>query len=420
MTELELFLRLLLAIGLGCLIGIEREKFAKKRDKYVFGGIRTFALIALLGAVSSIFAIEQNNWALILSFSALTVFLAVSYYHSVNFSNGKGIGITGEIAALLTFLAGYLVFTEHVLLTVAFAILTTAFLYSREKLHALLRKISEQEVYSTLVFALIALVILPFLPDQAYGPFSVFNPHQIWLMVVLFCAIGYVGYFLMKIFGSKKGIVLTGVLGGIVSSTAVTMTMASKSRTEKDANVRNMLVFGTLLANTVMFVRVAIIVFIVNKTLLFALWPALLVMTIVGLIAVGIIWVSTARTKTVMKVEHKSPFSISTAVKFGLLFAIVLFLLKLAQTYFGNTGVYIASILSGFADVDAVTLSMSTIAGSSIIASIAAIAIILAVASNTIIKLGYSYIFGSKEFARKLAITMLIMVVLGLLTAFLL
>jgi len=418
MTEFDLFLRILLAMALGLLVGAEREKFAKKRDDYVFGGIRTFTLIAILGAISGLFYLENNPWVLLLSFSALSALVLISYYFSVKLSDGKGIGITGEVAAILVFLSGFLTFTDHVLISVVISILTATFLYLKERLHDLLKRVSEEEIYSTFVFAIIAFVVLPFLPNQAYGPLDVLNPYTIWFMVVLICAIGYIGYFLTRVLGPKNGIGLTGFLGGLVSSTAVTMTMAEKSKREKNKNSVNMLVFSTIVANTVMFARVAASVLIVNSSLLAELLPALAVMALAGIVSAGITWFSSSKSCCETKVEHKSPFRVSPALKFGAFFAVILFTLKAAEIYFGSTGIYIASLLSGFVDVDAVTLSMATIAGTGLSANIAATAIILAVMSNTIIKLGYSYVFGSKEFSKKVGLIMAVMIILGLITIF--
>jgi uncharacterized membrane protein (DUF4010 family) len=414
MTEIEIFLRILLALGLGLLVGMEREKFAKKRDRYVFGGIRTFALISLLGSISGLFVLEGNFWVMALSFSALSAMVLMSYFYAVRLSNGKGIGLTGEIAALIVFFSGQMVFTEHILLSVAISIITATFLFLKERLHEMLKKASEEEIYSTLVFAIIAFVILPFLPDKAYGPLGVLNPRTIWSMVVLVCAIGYIGYFLIRILGPKTGVGLTGFLGGLVSSTAVTMNLAEKSKEEKGRDSANMLVFGTIIANTVMFGRVAVIVFIVSSNLFFELLPALLVMAIVGIAFAGYHWQFSKKNGREAKVRHKSPFSLMPALQFGAFFAFVLFALKAGQLYLGSLGIYAASLLSGFVDVDAVVLSSATIAGLEITTEVAATAIILAVMSNTIIKIGYAYVFGSREFSRKVGLALGLMAVLGL------
>lgn len=418
MEEWNIFLRIILAIGLGALVGTEREKFAKKRDRFVFGGIRTFTLIALLGALSGLFFLEGNEWVLVLSFPVLAVFIGISYHHSVYLSKGEGFGLTSEISALLVFLCGFMVFTKHVFLGIATAIIIATFLYLKERLHALLTKIKEEEVYSTLVFAIILFVVLPFLPNKTYGPLDVFNPYQTWFMVVLICGISYIGYFLVRIFGSKKGIGMTGFLGGLVSSTAVTMAMAQKSKDDKNKNSVNMLIFGTVIANTVMFIRVAVTVFIINSTLLKQFLPSILAMALTGAVSCAIIWYMGHKSESNAEVVHKSPFTIGPALKFGAFFVVVLFSLKIAQMYFGNTGIYVASMLSGFVDVDAVTLSMAAIAGIEIAEKVAATSIMLAVISNSIIKMGYSFVFGSKEFSRKLSLIMIIMVVLGVLALF--
>ncbi|MBN2095323.1 MAG: MgtC/SapB family protein [Candidatus Aenigmarchaeota archaeon] len=420
MNEVEIFLRLILAIGIGALVGTEREKFAKKRDEYVFGGIRTFILISLLGALSGIFALEGNFAVFALAFLATSALVAISYHYSTKLSGGKSMGLAGEIGALLVFILGHFVFTDHLILSVALSILIATVLYLKEKLHKTLQSISEEEVYGTLAFAIIAFVVLPFLPNQAYGPLEVLNPYTIWLMVVLICAIGYIGYLLTRIFGSRNGIGLTGFLGGLVSSTAVTLAMAEKSKDEKNKTPANMLVLGAVVANTVMFIRVATAVLIVNSSLLPALLPALLVMGIVGIIFAGLLWQSSGKSCCETEVEHKSPFRLEPALTFGAFFAVVLFGLKAAQVYFGSAGIYLASVLSGFIDVDAVTLSMATIAGNGLTAEIAASAIILAVMSNTMIKLGYAFFFGSREFSKKLGLIMGIMIALGLLAVFML
>jgi len=418
MIDLDIFLRFLLAMGVGALAGTERERFAKRREDFLFGGIRAFTFISLLGAICGVLSLEDNKFLILGIFIGFAALLAISYHHSVVLTKGKGFGLTGEIAAILMFLVGYLISTEHLLLGIALGILIALVLYLRQKLHDGLNKISEEEMYSTLVFAVIALVVLPFLPDNEYGPLGVLNPHKIWLMIVLICGIGYVGYVLTKIFGSNKGIGLTGLLGGLASSTAVTMTMAQKSKDEKSAV--NMLVFATIIANTVMFVRVAVVVAILNAPLLIKLLPPLSIMALAGLISAAIIWFMSHKAPGAEpKVDHKSPFRIGPALKFGIFFALILFFLKVGQIYFGSTGIYIASILSGFVDVDAVTLSMATISGFDTTLKISATAIILAVMSNTIIKIGYSAIFGSKEFSKKLSIAMISITVLGLFAVFL-
>lgn len=421
MAELTTFLQFLLAIALGALVGIERERFAKQFNRFMFGGIRTYLFIALLGAVSAYAAKLYTDWIMIALFFGLVTFLGISYTQSVRLSNGKSIGLTGEIVALLTFIYGVMAMGEEPVYAVVLAILTTVFLYGKERIHTFVSKLSKEEMYGALIFAIVAFVILPFLPDRTYGPLDVLNPYRIWLMVVFISGMGFVGYILIRILGSKKGIGLTGLLGGLVSSTAVTMTFAGKSRKEKSKNITRLFVFATIIANAVMIVRVLIEVYVVNKSLLSAVLIPVSTMGGVAVVAALIMWLSRkdkeeqpALTAEKSAVEHSSPLSMGPAIKFGILFGVVLFAVKLAQIYFGDTGLFIASIISGFVDVDAITLSMASLAGTEISAKVAATAITLAVMSNTIIKFGYAAIFGSKQFRNKLGIVFGLAVVAGI------
>lgn len=416
MQDIEIFFRLLLSLALGALVGAERERFAKRHDDFVFGGIRTFMFISLLGALSAFLSQELFPGLVLPVFMGLMVLLAIGYYTSVILSKGKGIGVTGEIAALLIFLIGMLTMSTHILLAVALAILITSFLYLKERLHGFLKKVSEKEVYSTLIFAIIAFVVLPFLPNQAYGPLEVLNPYKIWLMVVFICGMGYVGYILIKIFGSRQGIGITGLLGGLVSSTAVTLSMSERSKKETNISVVQILVLATILANIVMFIRVLIEVYFVNPNLLVKVVGPIAVMILVAGVSALVLWLR--RDKHIKDghadVDHKSPLRLLPALKFGLLFAVVLLVIKAAQLYLGQTGIYAASIITGFVDVDAITLSMANIAGVSLSADIAATAIVLAVLSNTLIKFGYAALFGSKEFKKRLGVVFSLVFLSGL------
>ena len=275
-------------------------------------------------------------------------------------------------------------------------------------------------MYSTLVFAIIAFVILPFLPNVPYGPLGVFNPYKIWLMVVFICGLSYVGYILIKIFGSKNGIGITGLLGGLVSSTAVTLSMAERSKKEQNLGVVKLLVFATLIANIVMFIRVLIEVYVINPPLLIKVLGPMLVMIITALISATVLWLRRDKSlkKSTPEVSHKSPLRVAPAIKFGVLFALVLLIIKAAELYLGQTGIYAASVITGFVDVDAIVLSMANVAGASTSTDIAATAIILAVLSNTLIKFGYAAFFGSSEFKKRLGIIFGIIAAAGIISLF--
>jgi uncharacterized membrane protein (DUF4010 family) len=423
MNEFEILTRLLLALALGAIVGVEREKFAKKFDSMAFGGIRTFMFISLLGALSAFISIEYLEWFIVPIFLGLIVFIGLSYYFAVKLTNGKSIGITGELAALITFIIGFLSATDHVLVSIAIAIITATFLYLKMWLHGFLKGISEAEVYSSLIFGILAFVILPFLPNQTYGPLNVFNPYTIWLMIVFISGMNFVGYILVKIFDSKKGIVLTGFLGGIVSSTAITISFAGKSKEEKNAQILKLLLFGVLIANSIMIIRVLIEVFVINQELFKIVVIPLSVMMLVALLCSTYLWFTREKAgNSEQKTEicHESPLNVGTALKFGILFAIILFVIKLAQTYFGKAGIYVASIVSGFVDADAIVLSVANMANVDLSLKVAATAITLGVMSNILVKVIYASLFGSKKFRTDLGIMVSLVILSGILTILLL
>ncbi len=422
MNEFEILTRLLLALALGTIVGIEREKFAKKYDTMAFGGIRTFMFISLLGALGAIISLEYFNWFILPIFFGVIMFICISYYFAVKLTNGKSIGITGELAVLITFIIGFLSATNHVLVAIAIAIITTTFLYLKIWLHGFLKGISEVEIYSSLIFGILAFVILPFLPNQTYGPYDVFNPYKIWLMIVFISGMNFIGYILIRLFDSKKGIVLAGFLGGIVSSTAVTISFSGKSKEEKNALIVKLLLFGVLIANTIMIIRVLIEVFVINPALLKVVMIPLLVMALVALLCSAYLWFTRDKTIIEQKTElaNESPLNVGTALKFGALFGIVLIIIKIAQIYFGQTGMYVASIISGLVDVDAIVLSVASMAGTDISLQVAATAITLGVMSNMLVKVVYASLFGSKKFRKDLGIVMGLIILSGIITILLL
>lgn len=419
MTDLQIFLNFLLAMGLGAIIGAERERFSGR--KMSFGGLRTHIIISLIGAISVYLSSLFFYWFIIPIFLSVVLIVSMGYYASLKSTNYKAIGITSEITGILTFFIGVLAFGKSPLFAVVLAITITIMLYLKDKMHSFVKSLSKDEIYSTLIFCVVTFIILPFLPNQTFGPLDVLNPYKIWLMVVFISGLGYIGYILIKILGSKKGLGLTGLLGGLVSSTAVTMSMATSSKKFNKTNIVNMFVFATLIANAVMFVRVIVEVYVVNRSILGKLLIPMIVMGIVALIGAGFFWFT--RTKngksTETEVAHASPFTLGPAIKFGLLFGLVLFAVKAAELYFGSTGIYLASIVSGFVDVDAITLTMANIAGDTVSEKVAVTAITLAVMSNTIIKFIYASMFGSKDYRKKLGIVFGLVVIAGLLSIWL-
>ena len=401
----------IISLLIGALIGTERQRRLAEERSIGVAGLRTFTLIALLGTLCANMAVYYSQEFIIVAFGAFMLLVGIGYYSASSRTQGR-VDLTSAVAAILTFILGSLsYFDDRRLLAVALAVVITWILATRKITHRYVEAISETDLLDTLKMGIIALVIYPFLPDHPLDPFNVLNPRQIWLMVVLVSLIGYVGYVLIRILGTERGLGLTGVLGGLVSSTAVTTAMAAEVRLQKE--LISSAVFATTIAGCTMFPRMLFIVLVVNRDIFLSLLPKLGSMTIVG-VALAVLLL---RKKDPLgkNVVLKDPFRILPALTFGGFFAIVLLTAKLASIYFGNAGTYAASAIAGLADVDAISLSIATLAKSSLEPGTAVIAITLAAMTNTIVKLAISYIMGTKEFGNRIAIIFLPMIIIGLL-----
>lgn len=433
---MEGVINILVAILLGALIGLQREFSQQKLKVKTFAGIRTFILIAFLGSILGYLSKDFNSTWNLMGF-IFTMLLSISAYIIV-YKKSKNVAGTTEVSFILTYLLGVMATTGYLELSILLGILTATFLTFKENLHRIASKMKGKELVAMVEFALIAFVVLPFLPNKNYSPadipglteilnslnipntflsqLDVFNFHKIWLMVIFIAGINLFGYFLVKFFGSKKGYGLTGFVGGLISSTAVTISMSEESKKIKNINP---LLIATILASAVMFLRVIFEVAVINYTLLPILIIPLGGMALTALIIfIAIYRHKDKKEKKTKEVELKQPFALLPALKFGAFFAFILFLSRLMQIFFGKTGIYITSLISGLADVDAITLTMSSLSNAGTITQLTATtAIVLAVASNTIVKVGLAYFFGKKKFANAILIsfTLILLVGLGLL-----
>ncbi|MDH7516063.1 MAG: MgtC/SapB family protein [Bacteroidota bacterium] len=371
----------------GALVGLERERSLARSDK-LFAGIRTFPLIALAGLLSALLGHIVSPWVFVALATSFCLLVVVSYV----FEAREGFfGATSEIAAVIVFLLGALIYWEYYSVAIAASVTVTLFLSLKSPLQQFIGKVQEEDLYATLKFAIITAIILPVLPDRTIGPLDVLNPRQIWYMVVLIAGISFLGYIMVKILGTAKGISLTGLLGGMVSSTAVTLSFSQKSK--ESPELGRTFASAVILACSIMFPRILIEIAVVNGELLGFIWPFLTVMTAVG-VASSLVLFFGARKSAGENIKLNNPFELLTAVKFGLVFAAILFVSKAAQTYFGDSGVFLAAALAGTTDVDAITLSMANLAKSSVSQSAAATAILLAVVVNTLVKAGIAIVLG--------------------------
>jgi uncharacterized membrane protein (DUF4010 family) len=266
----------------------------------------------------------------------------------------------------------------------AVTIVVVTLLGYKPTLHRWLRVIEEQELYAGIKLLVISVALLPFLPDQGYGPYNALNPYWIWWMVVLISGISFVGYFAIKLTDERKGTVLTAVTGGLASSTAVTFSLAQIARGRKK---KLFYMGGVLIASSIMFIRVGIEVFIVNRALLQYLWIPL------GLMFTGILiggyWFLTrdsSDSKSDQQIDLDNPFQLGMALRFGLLLGLILLLSEAVKEWFGDEGIYLLSVASGLMDVDAITVSLSRMARNDLNSEVASLGIVLASATNTLIK----------------------------------
>ena len=411
MFDLDLALRFSAALGLGLLLGLERER--KREAELLFGGIRTFALIALLGAVGAFMERElDQGWLLLTTFIALSALVIVSY--ATTAARGE-LGITTEVTALLAFIVGALCGWEKVGVASVTTVVCLLLLTLKDFLHRLARRVELADVEATLQFAVISVIILPLLPNQNFGPppIDVINPYKIWLMVVLIAGLNFLGYLLVKVLGSEHGLVLTGILGGLVSSTAVTLSFSQRSRQEP--SLSSAFVLAILVAWTIMFVRVFIMVGVVNRELARNLALALGCMAAAGLLISFFLWQRSKARETGTVSAGANPFELSEAIKFGFLFGFVTVVAKAAETYFGATGLYLAGALAGLTDVDAISLSMANLATTnpeSLL--IAARTIVIAVVANTLVKAGMAAFMGAPALRRTVLLaTILLLIAAG-------
>jgi uncharacterized membrane protein (DUF4010 family) len=391
-----LALRFAVALGLGILIGLERER-AKGEEGGA--GVRTFALIALAGAIAGY--VESS---LGMGWLALAVFVAVgALVVSLNvITSLRGeTGIATEVSALLAFLLGLLCAHGQLQVAAWVAVAMALMLALKDWLHRLARTIDASDIEATLKFAIVTLIILPLVPDQNYGPapLDVLNPYKVWLMVVLISGLNFMSYLLIKIVGPEHGIGIAGLLGGLASSTALTLGFSQRSRQPgADASA---LALGILLAWTVMFFRVVVMSALISGQLGLRLAVAMGALCVVSLGACYWLW---RRRRAQERGEVKAgqnPFELDEAIKFGALFGIVVFVAKAAQVYLGEAGLYLAAGIAGLSDVDAITLAMADLARSDAQSlTVAARAIVIAALANTLVKSALAAGLGSPELRR--------------------
>lgn len=372
-----------IAAVLGLLLGLERGW----RERHVaeggrVAGIRTFALIGLLGGVVMLLSRASGPMLLPLAFLGLSVILAVS--HRVSARRDSDAGITTVVAALLTFVLGALAAAGYPLLALAVAVVSVFILDAKARLHGLLTRLSEPELLAIFKLLLISVVALPLLPNRGFGPGEVLNPYEIWWLVVLIASLSSFGYFAMRLVGAARGLLLTGLLGGLASSTALTLSFARLR--QRAPELGGPLAIGILLACAMMFPRIWIETVLVAPALAPGLVAPLLVMMLLPV--AGLLRRSARGVPAEAEAPREvgNPFEIGAALKFGLLLTVVMLLSHFGRQAFGDLGVYLVAAVAAVGDVDAITLSLARESTRGLDGEVAQRAIVLSAAVNTVVK----------------------------------
>lgn len=414
--QMELALSLLAALALGLMIGIERGWSDRDSDDGTrVAGVRTFSLIGLSGGVFAILAQQWGVWFIVTGFIVVAILIASSYISHSKLSDDPG--ITTEFSMLLTFALAIWAASGDPLPALSCGAVVVALLGHKKNLHKLLKRISPKTFYSGITLLLISVVVLPLLPNEGYGPWQALNPYWLWWMVILISGLSFIGYLFTQLLGEKRGTLITAIAGGFASSTAVTLTMARFAKKNSHSVIY---ASGMLLACSIMFPRVLIEVFVVNRELLPLLWPPILLM-FAGLLAVmALMYRQQRRTSPpeTGEITISNPLQLTTAIQFGILLAVILLLAEGMKSWFGDAGIYGLAIISGLMDVDAITLSLSRSAEGELSSQVAAMGIILACVSNTLLKgVMFASVAGIKLHYRY-AVYMILSVIPGLLYGF--
>jgi uncharacterized membrane protein (DUF4010 family) len=411
-TAPELTLAIALAIGL--LVGLERGWRGRHAPEGArVAGVRTFGLIGLLGGLSALLAGELHAAALAVGFAATAAALIAGYLFAARRTGD--VSITGLVAGLVTFVLGAAAVEGYPAEAGAAAVVMTLLLGYKPELHRWLAGIEAHELHAALHLLLISVVVLPILPDRGFGPWQALNPYEIWWMVVLIGAISFAGYVAVRLAGPRRGTIVTGLLGGLASSTALTLHFARTAR--RNGGDPTILAAGILLACGMMFARVALVVGLIDRGILAALAAPLAAMAAIVLAAALALWRIGSRRAEAAGLDLKNPLELGSAVAFGALLAIVMLAARGAGAGLGGAGIVALAALSGVADVDAITLTLARLGGVEIAQGVAVFGIVLAAAVNGVVKGGLSLVVGGRPLGVRAGVPLVVSAFAGLAVA---
>jgi uncharacterized membrane protein (DUF4010 family) len=404
-----------IALAIGALIGVEREMRKAERGVREVGGIRTFVLFSLIGAMAAWLSRQTASpWPLALAILGVSVLISVSYavLHQHATGGEEDAGLTTEAAAIATLLLGALALSGSPHLAGALGIVIAALLAFKQPIHGLVGRLDVQDLYAGLKLLIATFIVLPLLPDRTLDPLGAVNPHELWLLVVLISFLSLIGYVAVRLLGTGRGTALTGLFGGMTSSTAVTLTFARRSIEPGGERQSDALATGIVLAWAVMFARVAIEVAVVHPPLLPAVLLPLATMLGAATVAAAVFYQWSRRVPECRgDLTLQNPFSLTSAIKFAGVFLLVLVAVAAVKRWAPGRGELVIAALAGLTDVDAITLSMATFARDGGAATLAAQAITVATFTNTVVKCGLVVGLASQALrVRVIAVTIVVIV----------
>lgn len=401
--------KIVLVLFLSFLVGLEREERKTTAGAYFFGGVRTFPLIGLLGYSIALLSGPQML-PVILGFLVVGGFLLLSYQHKL--SQAEAAGVTSEMSGLTMYLVGALVFYDHLWIATALGVASLLLLELKTVLERIASRTAPEEILTFAKFLLLTAVILPIVPNQQFGRFHI-NPFKTWLVVVAVSTVSYASYVLQKVTKGHGGVILAAFLGGAYSSTVTTVAMSRRAAHEQRPHL---FAGGILIACGMMYLRLVVLVVIFNRQLGALLAPAFLALSAAAILT-GWFWSrrpDAIQSQINREFEPGNPLDIGAAFLFALLFLVMLIATQLAVTYFGRAGVKILAAIMGVADVDPFTLSMTQSAGTLTPLNLAAAGILIAAASNNLMKGIYSFSLADRQTGRQTLPLLVALAIAGL------
>jgi uncharacterized membrane protein (DUF4010 family) len=376
---MDFLVSILVSLGIGLIIGLERE-FRLLSEKDTFAGIRTFPLTAVLGSVLATASHALGPWLIVVSVFAFVLMVASAYYVR---SRSGHMGITTEISLVITLVLGIMCSLGLIKEALAAAVVTATLLSLKGVLRQFISRITEEELFAFIKFIILSMLLLPFMPDEGYGPGGILNPHGIVVVIVTISLLSFASYALMKVVGPGRGVLLAAGLGGLVSSTAVAWLFSTRSTAS--SGQRGLYAAGIVLSSSVMPLRIALISFLFSRSIFPILVVPCLLIAAAGWISTYILWRKAGRHTEAPDIDLGNPLELLSAFVSTILYIAVLVLVYFLRLEFGASGLYLSGLISGLVDVDAITIAMADVSTNS--PQLPVIVVLIAVVSNTLLKI---------------------------------